>query len=306
MGSWLQMRVRVPAVRRGAVADALLAMGATGLQEDHPGLHFEDGDGPVVPEGWDLGEAANPTTSLDLIAWFPGSEDPAELTAWLVARTGLTPAVERIADEDWNETWKASWEPGPLCRRVLVVPSWRAVPPLDDGQVVMRMDPGVAFGTGTHPTTRTCAALLDELLATRGTDVSVLDVGTGTGVLAVAARLLGVTGAVVGVDTDAKAIEAAVENAALNGVAIDPRVGGIEAAADDGPFDVVLANLLAPLLIELADGLFAATAAGGSVIASGILCAQADEVVAALAGAGLRLAERRDGPAWSALRMERD
>lgn len=300
---WLRLTVRVPQGRREAVSAALLAMGSTGLQEDHPGLHFEDDSGPIVAEGWNLAEAENPSEHVDLTGWFPGTEDPDELSRWLAKETGLAATIAAIPDEDWNSTWKRSWKPGPLCARILVVPSWEGEVELAPGQVALRMDPGVAFGTGTHPTTRRCAQFVDELTAA-GAVTTLLDVGTGTGVLATAALLLGVPRA-VGVDTDAQAIEAAVQNAALNGVAdrLDLRVGGIDAAP--GTYDLVLANLLAPLLVELADALTAAVAPGGSLVASGLLVEQADEVTAALEAAGLRLVDRRDGPAWSALRLER-
>lgn len=298
---WLQLTVRVPEGRREAVSSALLAMGATGLQEDHPGLHFDDDSGPLVAEGWALPEASNPTDHVDLRAWFPGTEDGDALSRWLTGETGLEPTVERIANEDWNSTWKRSWKPGPLCRRILVVPSWEEEVELADGQIALRMDPGVAFGTGTHPTTRRCAQFLDELLEA-GRAATVLDVGTGTGVLATAALMLGATSA-IGVDTDPQAIAAAIENAAMNGVPqLDLRVGGIEVAP--GRFDLVLANLLAPLLISLAEPLAAAVAPGGSLVASGLLVQQAAEVTVALEAAGLALVDRRDGPAWSALRLE--
>jgi ribosomal protein L11 methyltransferase len=299
---WLQLTVSVPQGRCEAVSEALLAMGATGLQEDHPGLHFDDGDGPLVAEGWNLAEAANPTDEIDLRAWFPGEEDADELARWLKRETGPRPTVERIADQDWNSTWKRSWSPGPLCRRILVVPSWETEFQLAEGQIALRMDPGLAFGTGTHPTTRCCAAFLEELLEA-GRVETVLDVGTGTGVLATAALLLGARSA-TGVDTDPHAIEAAADNAARNGTAdrLELRIGSVEAAA--GRYDLVFANLLAPLLIELAEPLTATVAPGGSLVASGLLVGQADEVIDALEGAGLRLVERRDGPAWSTLRLE--
>ena len=111
MSSWLQLTVRVPQGRREAVSAALLAMGATGLQEDHPGLHYENDSGPIVAEGWDLAEAANPSAHIDLTGWFPGTEDAGELTRWLTAETGLEASVAVIADEDWNSTWKRSWKP---------------------------------------------------------------------------------------------------------------------------------------------------------------------------------------------------
>ncbi len=302
MADWLQLKAEVPVERKDALSDALLGLGATGLQEDHPGLHPDDG--PLVEEGWTLGEAANPTTVVEITAWFPGTEDGDALCRWLGDRLDVWPAVRRVADEDWNETWKQSWQPGPLSRRILVVPTWMEAPTLEEGQIPFVMDPGLAFGTGTHPTTRGCAAFVDEHLAAHP-GARVLDVGTGTGVLAVAALLLGAAHA-VGVDTDPQAIAAAEANAAANGVGdrLDLHVGGVD-AAPAGTFDVVVANLLARLLLTLAPALVDRVAAGGRIVASGILVAQAPDVISAFAAAGAHLVDRRDSPEWCTLLLER-
>lgn len=220
--------------------------------------------------------------------------------------------VRELAEANWAEAWKAHYTPqrvGPF----LVVPSWidadaaliadagnvagdiEGAPPVLDPPApivphVIRLDPGMAFGTGQHPTTRLCLIALAEHV--RGGD-RVLDVGVGSGILAIGAGLVG-AGEVVGVDIDPRAAETARANAAANGVLLDARAGSLSALAADAaadapaltPFDLVVANILAPTVIELAGGLADWTRPGGSLIASGILAEQASDVAAALCAAG--------------------
>ena len=303
MGDWIEITVSVPVARAEQAADVLLGLGATGVQEDHPGFHFGD-DGPVVPERWELPEQTSPTGEVELKAWFPADADSDELVRAVAAQTGGRILSGTLADQDWNETWKRNWKAGRLSRRILVVPGWQDPPPLADGEQILRMDPGQAFGTGTHPTTRACAELLDELLASRSS-LEILDVGTGTGILAIAGLMLGASRA-LGVDTDPLSVEATIDNAAVNGVAdrLAVQLGGVE-RSPEGCWDVVLANLLAPLLVEIARPLVARLAPEGALLASGILCDQAGGVIDAFAAAGASVVERRDDGDWVALKLER-
>lgn len=227
-----------------------------------------------------------------------------EIGLWHLGQIHPLPAaiVRELAEANWAEAWKAHYTPqrvGPF----LVVPSWIAdAPPAVDGDAphVIRLDPGMAFGTGQHPTTRLCLIALAEIV--RPGD-RVLDVGVGSGILAIGAGLVG-AGAVVGVDIDPRAAETAQANAAANGVALDARSGSLEALAAPpaaAPFDVVVANLLAPTVIALADGLAAAARPGGRLVASGILVEQADDVAAALVAAGFLAPEVRVDGDWVAL-----
>jgi len=275
------------------------------VAEDHPGLHF-DVDGPIVAERWSPPEAATPSGLIQLRAWYPGTEDAEQLAARVASGSGSDCSVswQRIPNQDWNEAWKSEWTATALSPRVLIVPSWEEPPEHSEEVTVLRMDPGMAFGTGTHPTTSACATLLDRLAAA-GRARSLLDVGTGTGVLAIAGLLLG-TQRAVGVDTDRSAVEVAAENAAANGVgeALELHHGGIS-EAPAGEYEVVVANLLAPLLVELASPLVERVAEGGSLLTGGILVQQEVEVVDALAEAGAQVVERIEGPEWLALRLER-
>jgi ribosomal protein L11 methyltransferase len=231
-----------------------------------------------------------------LLAWFAAKDEAEDAAAAVGGR------LAEVTDEDWGESWKKGL--GPISvGRVFVRPSWvEAAAPAGSAEVVL--DPGMAFGTGTHPTTALCLAALSDLLAARP-DASVLDVGTGSGLLAIAARKLG-AGRVAGNDNDPVAVDVARANAARNGVPeIALTVEPVAAVA--GPFDLVVANILANTLVELAPEIASQLAPGGAVLLSGILAPQEAEVRAAYLAQGLRPlpgGDRRDGE-WSLLALER-
>jgi ribosomal protein L11 methyltransferase len=181
----------------------------------------------------------------------------------------------------------------------VIVPSW-ATEAVASDEVAIVIDPGMAFGTGLHPTTRSCLELLQ---ATEPMPAAVLDVGCGSGILALAALKLGV-GRAVGIDTDPLAVDASRENAERNGLAhrFEVREGALTADAADR-YPLVVANLVAAALVELAPALAAHLAPGGTLLAAGIIEPRGDEVVAAMRGAGLDAIERRLGGEWVSLRL---
>lgn len=201
-------------------------------------------------------------------------------------------------DRDWQAEWKATIRPV-RAGRVVVVPSWLA----DDhaaapDDVVIVLDPGRAFGSGHHATTCLCLELLQDVGASGW---RVLDVGTGTGVLAIAAAKLGAD-AVVAVDTDPDAIDVASENIGRNDVTVELRHGSLEGT--EGRFDVVLANLTSETLVTLAPELAGVVTQGGALIASGIADERAGSTVATLADHGLPLVGRRSRDGWTAIVAE--
>lgn len=209
--------------------------------------------------------------------------------------------VREVTDAGWADAWKEHYVPQRI-GRIVVLPSWMADAPVEAGEVPIVLDPGMAFGTGLHPTTRGCLELLAEI---EPMPARVLDVGIGSGILAIAALRLGAEHA-HGFDTDPLAFTAAIENAERNGLADRLTVEqGTLPEAPAGRYPLVLANLVAAVLVGLAPRLSEHLAGDGVLIASGIIEGRADEVIAAMAGAGLRVTDRRDDGDWVTLRLER-
>jgi ribosomal protein L11 methyltransferase len=240
-----------------------------------------------------------------ITAYFPVAADLAPLMRELeIVRSLLermtSPAPLRIEhcevpDQDWNESWKRSFRPVDVGERFVVLPPWESA---SGGRIPLVIDPGQAFGTGHHETTRSCLVLM-ERYADHTARKRFLDVGTGTGLLAIAAIKLGFP-EVEGIDTDPLAIAAAKENAAVNGAsALRLREGDISRCT--GPYDLIAANLIAGTLATMAGDLASRLAADGYAILAGILSGQEGEVAAACGRAGLGVAERyRDGK-WISL-----
>ncbi|MFQ5594395.1 MAG: 50S ribosomal protein L11 methyltransferase [Anaerolineae bacterium] len=209
------------------------------------------------------------------------------------------PTVRELAEEDWAEAWKKGYSVQHIGQRLVVAPSWEPYTPQDD-EIVMRIDPGMAFGTGLHPTTRLCLMALETL--TRAGD-RVLDVGTGSGILAIAAAKLGAH-QVLGVDLDPVAVQVARENVRLNHVAdqVEIEEGTLE-TLDLRPdsLDRIVVNILADVIIRLTRALTTNLHPAGILIASGIIEEYADSVVDAFESAGLQVVERRQDKDWVAL-----
>lgn len=270
---WLQVRLAITPDQASFYEDALLDVGAVSVTfmdaEDQPIFEPDLGTTPL----W---------SHTHLLALFEGNADAEQVLAHLRLLTGdelPEHQVERIEDQDWERSWMDNFQPMRFGRRLWIVPSWHAAPEPD--AVNLLLDPGLAFGTGTHPTTALCLQWLDGQ-ALEG--CSVLDFGCGSGILAIAALLLGAERA-VGTDIDPQALEASRDNASRNG--IDPARFPLYLPQDlpDEQADVVVANILAGPLVQLAPQITARVKHGGRLALSGILAEQADEVRAAYAEA---------------------
>lgn len=204
-----------------------------------------------------------------------------------------------IADQDWMSEWKKGWEPIPIGQRLLVAPSWKLDQVKENDRVVIQIDPGMAFGTGTHETTRGCLEMLEKYWPPASGSGALLDVGTGTGILAIAAIKLHPGSRVSAFDVDPEAIEVALENAEINRVAEDIEIEVNKLGSYEGQeFDVVLANLTADVIIPLAPDFPAVMKPQGILIVSGILREQGDEVIAALNVQQFELAESKPDGEW--------
>ena len=267
--SWLQLQLTLEATEAERLEDLLLVAGALSItftDADHQPLYEPD---TLRPPGW-------PRTRLS--ALFPAGSDPDTLRMLLAAALGSLPPHEFVSleDREWSREWLKDFKPTRFGRRLWIVPS--AYEPPDPAAVNIRLDPGLAFGTGTHPTTALCLEWLD------GADLEgkdVVDYGCGSGVLAIAAARLGAA-RVWGVDNDPQALTAARENASRTLADACVLIGPPE-ILPAAPVDAVLANILAAPLIVLAPRLAALIKPGGELVLSGILSGQDREVCAAYA-----------------------
>jgi len=251
----------------------------------------------------------DPAAGYRVTAWVPedaeapGAVERTQKALWHLRAFDLRPMTELqvtpVDDADWATAWRDGYEVQRI-GRLRIVPSWLEAPE-DDG-IVVRLDPGMAFGTGIHPTTRGCLEMLQRM---EPMPEAVLDVGCGSGILALSALALG-AGRAVGYDTDSAAVEASRINAERNEMAdrFEVRKGTL---TDDEParFPLVLANLVAAVLIELAPRLAAVSSPGGTLIASGIIDSRLDEVLAALTDAGFDETDRLEAGEWVTLRCVR-
>jgi len=279
---WLVVSVRAPgATERHLLVDALVRLGARAVEER---------DGALVTH---FPPPSDPEALVDEIRW--------RLSTVHGAGSSLEVSWSWQPHEDWAELWKRELVPRRVTSRIVVTPTWLE-PDAGPGDVVIRLDPGVAFGTAEHATTRGCLRLLDGAVSAGD---RVADLGTGSGILAIAACGLGAR-EVRAVDADPFACAAARENAAANGCADRVHVtearlgpGGV---ADLGPLDGVTVNIEAGVVVELLPGAARALGPGGWLVVGGILVAERDGVVEEAARPGLRLeAEDREEEWWSGL-----
>jgi ribosomal protein L11 methyltransferase len=213
------------------------------------------------------------------------------------------PAFNRVQDDDWAEAWKRHYHPLRLGRRLYIRPQWVQVDDARADDILLVLDPGTAFGTGTHPTTQLCLVALEDLLADWPA-VDVLDLGCGSGILGIAALKLGAS-KVLALDTDELAVKSTRENAALNAVTdrLTVQRGSLETVAGSArQFDLLVMNILAKVIVALCgEGLGDVVRAGGRAIFSGIIDEQADEVEAALRATGFDPVRRRTQGDWVAI-----
>lgn len=275
---WISVTLQADAAKAEALSDALMEAGALSVS-------IEDADAGTEAETPQFGEPGHLPTALwdhsRVIALVDGDTDDATLAALLTEASqaaGFTVVppytTEQVAEQNWVQLTQSQFDPIRITDRLWIVPSWHEAP--DPAAINIELDPGMAFGTGSHPTTRLCLEWLCDSI-TPG--CSVLDYGCGSGILAIAAAKLG-AGDVLGVDIDEKAVEAARDNAERNATTI--RLQHSDTPVGD-TFNVVVANILTNPLCVLAPAIAARVAPGGKVALSGVLETQAEQVIEAWA-----------------------
>jgi ribosomal protein L11 methyltransferase len=270
--AWLTLIVDTDAKYAEALSDALLEHGALSVD-------LLDADADTPDEQAIFGEPGEPPPGVWLhnrvSALFDADKDVAEILRLASGDVGLSDMpkfrVETLADNDWVRLTQSQFDPIPISDRLWIVPTWHT--PADPDAINIVLDPGLAFGTGSHPTTRLCLRWLDNNL--QGGE-SVLDYGCGSGILAIAAIKLGAASE-VGVDVDAQAVTASRDNAIANSV--ENVQFYLPNNAPGGSYDLVVANILTNPLRMLAPLLAAATRQGGQIVLSGILETQAPDVM---------------------------
>lgn len=265
--TWLEIACRVPAPLVDQVADELVALTGSGVCVDNQTL-----------DTFSLDTVAEPPI-VTIKAYLP-DETAARETIAVIQKFlhDLVPAdregahsvvvVTPVHQEDWANSWKEHFKPTRVGERLIVAPTWEPCS-AEPGDIVIRLDPGMAFGTGTHATTRLCLQALELILAS-GPAATTLDVGCGSGILAIAAALLG-SGPVIAIDIDPVAAEVTTENARLNGVEERVAASVTPLQMVSGRFDIVVANILAEDLARMAFDLAAKVAVNGWLVLSGIL-----------------------------------
>lgn len=330
MTNWLEVSLNVDGELAEAVADVLARFAPNGVVTEQ-GVRFNDEEDEGTPSG--------PISVRAYLAVDEHLDETRQKLEESLYYLGMiqplpTPTFTPIADQNWMEAWKSRYQPIPIGKNLIIVPVWMDSP--EPGRVAIKIDPGMAFGTGTHPTTQLCLELLEKVVDDKAifdigysTDQSpisniqyrlssVIDLGCGSGILAVAALKLGAQQA-LGVDIDEAAIKNSRENAENNGVSVGSSndaalILGLGSVAEikEGKFPIrqaplVLANILAPVLIRLFDaGMADLVAPGGAIILSGILDHQAADVTTAAEKHGLRFVEQRQIGDWVALLYKSD
>ena len=309
---WLEVTLPVPAERLDGVCDRLTANGMTGLVVEEEGdfLRFLEQN----RQYWDYVDedlARHMKGASRVKFYVPDSDEGRrELNRVLTGLEEYEPQTVSLREEDWATSWQKYYQPIPVGRRIYIVPEWMRGRDIPDGRVPLYLNPGLTFGTGSHPTTQLCLELLEDAV-TPG--CRALDLGCGSGILAIAALALGAEH-VTGVDIDPKAVDVAYENAAMNGVGRDRltvlagNVLGDRRLAErlePGSNRVVLANIVADVIIPLSAAAGEFLTPDGVFLTSGIIDERADEVEAAIRANGFAITRRLERAGWCAFRAER-
>ena len=302
--NWLEVSLTVNGELAESVADVFARFAPNGVMTEQ-GVKFLDEE--------DEGTATGPITVRAYLEVNDQLEETRQKLEESLFYLGMitpvpTPAYKQIADQNWMEAWKQHYKPILIGQRLLILPAWLESP--EPNRIPIKIDPGMAFGTGTHPTTQLCLELMEVSTDHRPLS-TVIDVGCGSGILSIAALKLGAT-KVLGVDIDIESVKNSRENADTNGVGEELLLGqGSVTEVLSGSFQfksapLVVANILAPIIIRLFDaGLADLVDPNGEIILSGILAHQAENVIEAAQAKGLKRNDQRQIADWVAISLKR-
>jgi len=302
--NWLEVSLTVDGELAESVADVLARFAPNGVMTEQ-GVKFNDEE--------DEGTATGPITVRAYLEVNEQLEETRQKIEESLFYLGMiqpvpTPTYKQIADQNWMEAWKQHYKPILIGQRLLILPAWLQNP--EPTRIPIKIDPGMAFGTGTHPTTQLCLELM-ELSTINHPLSTVIDVGCGSGILSIAALKLGAS-KVLGVDIDIESVKNSRENADVNEIGNELILGqGSVTEVLNGQFEfksapLVVANILAPVLIRLFDaGLADLIEPSGEIILSGILSHQAESVIEAGQAKGLVKGEVRQINDWVAISMKK-
>lgn len=304
---WLEISVRTPSEGVEPVADIFQEMGAGGVVIEDPAVILRHA-AETHPDEWAVPSVAT-GAGMPMVKCYLPVDDRidrrVEALRSALGRLNLSPVPEvsarTVAEEDWANAWRAYYKPVHVGRRLVVKPSWEDYV-TGEGELVIEMDPGMAFGCGTHTTTSLCLKMLERYV--RGGE-TVYDVGTGSGILAITAAKLG-AGRVVAVDLDSVACRVAAENVERNGVGdwVHVMHGNLLDLVKE-PAGLVVSNIIADVIVGFAPDAARVLAPGGIFIASGIVRERAAEVCAAVQATGLMVREQLEEGQWVALVAEK-
>lgn len=304
---WIEVSVTTNEPASEILSEFLMELGASGTEIVDANAFRQASEQNSYIDYADDGLAESYGPDVEVKAYYPEGADIGKLLGRISQRmdelsglmdTGPGTVRWQVRDDaEWKDNWKAYFKPFRLTDRIVVKPSWENYVP-GNGQIVIELDPGMAFGTGTHETTRMCALLGEKYLKPGD---RVLDLGCGTAILALVAAKLG-AGSVLAVDIDEAAVKTARQNVENNGEAsrIEVRRGVLSDIGKE-PFDLILINIIADVIIPLAGIIRGYTGENTRIILSGIIGSRRDEVVSIWQDAGLRLVEEVKTGEWVAL-----
>lgn len=300
---WLEITVRTPADRVEPVSDIFIESGTGGVVIEDPAIILQY-QSETHPDEWAVPAQTTDKGLVLVKGYLPLEDDTPGVVEKIInsiIRLDIEPmpliSFDGVAEEDWAVAWKKYYKTTRVGRRLVIKPSWEEYHPLE-GDLVIEMDPGMAFGCGTHATTALCLNLLEKYVRP---GISVYDIGTGSGILAVAAAKLG-AGRVLAVDIDPVACRTAAGNVERNhaGGIVSVRQGNLADLLESGA-DLVAANIIADVIAGFAPDAAAVLKPGGVFIASGIIRDRAEMVRTALAAAGLAVCETMEDGMWVAM-----